>query len=150
MKRTAEAEADGEHSAHASDSDHGEQDHEHEHEHADDGGDGGRAEDDGGKDATASANVGEQGAAEAGPGSEKARARSRKKPTVERKSFATKFDHLTSVVEELQDDVLQVYAGNKAAMDRLRKGSEFLWSKLFILQGLHKLVFLRATFLKKH
>ncbi len=77
------------------------------------------------------ANQGSQGLDESALDEHRAKRRRkpRKKPAAEKKTYASKFEQLGDVVHSLRDDVLQAYAGNKAAFDRLRKGetATYVW-----------------------
>ena len=53
----------------------------------------------------------------------KSKSRKRASALTNTKTYENKFEKLRDTVATLQDDVLQVYAGNKSAIDRLRKGN---------------------------
>jgi hypothetical protein len=62
----------------------------------------------------------------------KGKIRKRALPVVDTKEYQNKFEQLNSVVNSIQADILLVYAGNKAAVDRVRKG-EMPWFSFFSL-----------------
>ncbi len=52
------------------------------------------------------------------------KARKKQAPAEQQPEFKNKFEHLKFVVNALAQDILLVYGGNKAAIERVRKGAE--------------------------